>query len=93
MIAVDTVDGFKARAHTTIRLTFAEPIAPALFEAVPAVTAVQATGDRTLHLRVVGPVDEVLGLASTHAVTSIATEDADLEEAFLGYYAGEDDES
>jgi len=94
LIAVDTVEAFKARAHSTLSIQFASPVDETMFARIDGVRGTEArNGGTVLALTVSGSLDAVIKEAAGHDVVSISTRDSELEEVFLSYYAGDADAS
>ena len=94
LIAVDTLESFKAQAHQSLTLQFAEPVDVDAFAALPNVTSAESRNDGTVAaLTVKGDMDDVVKAAADRHVISISTRADELEEVFLSYYAGSDDAS
>jgi ABC-2 type transport system ATP-binding protein len=94
LIAVDSVEGFKAKARSTVTVQFAGAVKESAFADL---NGVQSTESRNhgsvLTVTVSGSLDAVIKEASHHDVVSISTRDSELEEVFLSYYAGDSDVS
>ena len=86
LIALDTVARLRARSVRAVRITFAEPVPVARFDALPGVGDVRLDG-RVLHCRVTGSPDALIKTAARLTVTDLLCEEPDLEELFLTYYA------
>ncbi len=94
LIAVDTVEAFKAKAHSTLSIQFASTIDEALFSGLEGVKDTEVrNGGTVLAVTVSGSLDGVIKEAANHDVVSISTRDSELEEVFLSYYAGDVDAS
>jgi ABC-2 type transport system ATP-binding protein len=94
LIAVDTVEAFKAMAHRSVTLQFAGPTDPGPFDRLDNVASVQTRNDGSvLVLSVQGDMDQVVKEAANHEVVSVSTRSGELEEVFLSYYAGTHDAS
>ena len=92
LIAVDTVETFKAAAQATLSIRFEAPTAAAEFETLEGVTSVTTRNDgHVLVVTVAGSIDPVIKKAAEHRVESVSTRDDELEEVFLSYYQGETD--
>ncbi len=90
LIAVDTLESFKARAQTTLTIEFEGPVAREAFEAVDGVTSVDALdGGSVLRLSVAGSHDAVIRTAAGFGVKTVRAHEADLDEVFLSYYSGD----
>jgi ABC-2 type transport system ATP-binding protein len=89
LVVVDTVNDLKARALRRIDLTFAgEPPVDQL-AAVRGVRQVHA-GGATAHLVVEGSTADLIAALAGHRVEDVVTDEADLEEIFLGYYGAQE---
>lgn len=94
LIAVDTVESFKAKAHRSVAIQFSTPIEPSVFTALDDVTEADVRNEGTvLVLTVVGHMDPVIKKASEFDVVSLSTRSDELEEVFLSYYSGTHDAS
>jgi ABC-2 type transport system ATP-binding protein len=90
LIAVDTVEAFKAAAQATISLRFTEAVDPLAFESLDDVASVSQRNDgHVLVVTVSGSVDSVIKKAGEYHVESVSTRDDELEEVFLTYYEGD----
>jgi len=91
LVALETIDGLKAKTRRRVDLVFAAPVDPAPFRALDSVADVTVGnhGDR-LEVTVKGSLDQVVKAAATHDVVNVITHEGDLEDAFLTYYRGED---
>jgi ABC-2 type transport system ATP-binding protein len=94
LIAVDSVEAFKAKAHATVTIQFATPVDGAAFAALDGVHSVETrNGGSTLTVTASGSLDQVVKEAARHDVVSISTRDSELEEVFLSYYTADADAS
>jgi ABC-2 type transport system ATP-binding protein len=94
LIAVDSVEAFKARAHSTLTVQFVAAVDDALFANLQGVRSTESrNGGSVLTVTVSGSLDAVIKEASRHDVVSISTRDSELEEVFLSYYAADPDAS
>jgi ABC-2 type transport system ATP-binding protein len=86
LIVVDTVDGLREKAMRRVEIDFpgAPPHGLAL---VPGVHVIRVHGGTAL-CEVTGRLTTLLDFAAAQHVLDIHTHDPDLEEAFLGYVAG-----
>jgi len=92
LIAVDTVEAFKAKAHRSVTIQFDRSIDPAPFARLESVVSVETRNDKSvLVLTVQGGMDQVIKEAASHQVVSVSTRSGELEEVFLSYYAGTHD--
>jgi ABC-2 type transport system ATP-binding protein len=85
LVSVSDIDDLKASALRRLELRFDRPVAPAVFDSLASVVAVEAHGDALL-LTIHGPVDEVIKEAARHTVVSVASHEPSLEEIFLHIY-------
>jgi len=94
LIAVDSVEAFKAKAHSTVTIQFSTAVDDTTFAALDGVHSTESrNGGSTLTITVIGSVDAVIKEAAKHDVVSISTRDSELEEVFLSYYAVDADAS
>ncbi|MGI9667160.1 MAG: ABC transporter ATP-binding protein [Acidimicrobiia bacterium] len=94
LIAVDTVEAFKAQAHRSVTIQFSGHVDAGAFEQLDHVTSVETRNEGSvLVLTVQGDMDEVVKQAANHDVVSVSTRAGELEEVFLSYYAGADSAS
>lgn len=94
LIAVDTVEAFKATAQATISIRFETPTDAADFTSLRGVTSVASRNEgHVLVVTVSGSIDPVIKKAAEYAVESVSTRDDELEEVFLSYYQSGPDAS
>ncbi|GMQ99052.1 MAG: ABC transporter ATP-binding protein [Acidimicrobiia bacterium] len=94
LIAVDSVEAFKAKAHSTVSIQFASPVNEMVFSDLDGVrTAESRNGGTVVAITVSGSLDTVIKEAANHEVVSISSRDSELEDVFLSYYAGDMDVS
>jgi len=94
LIAVDSLESFKAQAHQSVTIQFTTPVDAATFAALPSVTSAETRNNGTVvALTVKGDIDAVVKKAATLDVISISTRADELEEVFLSYYSGTSDAS
>lgn len=86
LVALDTVADLRARSFLTVRITFAEPVPPGEFAALPGVIEVSVDGT-TLVCRVDGSPDALVKAAARHTITGLHADSQDLEELFHTFYA------
>jgi ABC-2 type transport system ATP-binding protein len=87
LIAVDSVEGFKAKARSTLTIQFTTPIDVAVFANLDGVHSVESrNGGSALAVTVSGSIDAVIKEAANYDIASISTRDSELEEVFLSYY-------
>ena len=94
LIAVDSVEAFKAKARSTVTIQFAAPVDQSVFTDLDGVRSVESRNSGSaLTVSVSGSLDSVVKTAANHDVVSISTRDSELEEVFLTYYAVDTDAS
>ena len=94
LVAVDSVEAFKAKARSTVTIQFAEPVDGSGFANLDGVRSIESrNGGSALAVTVSGSLDAVVKQAATHDVVSISSRDSELEEVFLSYYATDSDAS
>jgi ABC-2 type transport system ATP-binding protein len=94
LIAVDSVEGFKAKARSTVTIQFADGVKESAFAHLNGVHSTESRNrGSVLTVTVSGSLDAVIKEASKHDVVSMSTRDGELEEVFLSYYAGDSDAS
>ncbi|GAA3979556.1 ABC transporter ATP-binding protein [Actinomadura viridis] len=90
LVALDTVANLRARSSLQVRITFAAPVRPEPFAALPAVADVTVDpAGTTLACRVEGSPDALVKAAAEHTVTGLSAGAQDLDELFRGFYTGE----
>lgn len=94
LIAVDSLESFKAQAHQSVTIQFTTPVDASSFALLPSVASADTRNNGTVvALTVKGDIDAVVKKAATLDVISISTRADELEEVFLSYYSGSDDAS
>jgi len=94
LIAVDTVESFKVKAHSTVTIQYGSAVDASTFANLDGVREIESKNrGSVLSITVSGPLDAVIKEAAKHDVVSISTRDSDLEDVFLSYYAGDADAS
>jgi ABC-2 type transport system ATP-binding protein len=86
LVDVDTVGSLRQRALRHVTITFAGPVDPAPFAAVPGVRVEHSEGNM---LRLAAPaqaMDGVVKSAAAQGVVDLTSQPADLEEIFLELY-------
>jgi ABC-2 type transport system ATP-binding protein len=66
-------------------LTFATPVAPAVFDGLPGVSDIVAEGD-VVKMRVNGPIGAVITAAAAHGIVDVVSREPNLEDVFLAQY-------
>jgi ABC-2 type transport system ATP-binding protein len=87
LVAVEEVEKLKEKALRKITFVFDKPIAKEEFESLPGVRDVEVEGN-ALKCTIKGAVDALVKAAGRHKVIKVISEDGNLEEIFLEFYAG-----
>jgi ABC-2 type transport system ATP-binding protein len=85
LVQVDSVEAIRALAFHHVELTFAGPVAPAVFEPLAGVSDVVAR-DGTVSMRVSGPIGPVIRAAAQHDLLDVVSREPNLEDVFLAHY-------
>ena len=85
LVQVDRIEAIRRLAFHHVELSFAQPVAPALFETIDGVSDVVATGN-TVSMRVNGPIGSVIAAAAPHALLDVVSREPNLEDVFLAQY-------
>ncbi len=90
LVALETVEALRAKAVRRIELMFDDPVPAEPFARLAAVKEISAgNGGRSLTLAVEGSLDEVVKTAAAYTVINVVSDQGDLEDVFLAYYAAE----
>jgi ABC-2 type transport system ATP-binding protein len=89
LVVVDSVESLKARALRRIDLTFADEPPARVLAAAPGVREVDVRGS-TAQVVVEGSTADLIAALASYRVDDVVTHQADLEDIFLSYYAGEE---
>ena len=87
LVAVEEVEKLKEKALHKITFVFDNPIDKEEFESLPGVRDVEVEGN-ALKCTIKGAVDALVKAAGRHKVIKVISEDGNLEEIFLEFYAG-----
>ena len=87
IVAVGAVDELQGRARQRVEVWFTGDLPAAELAGVPDLTAQMADGRRFTAV-LSGPIQPLLEVLGRHPVQSLVVEEPDLEETFLGLYAG-----
>jgi ABC-type multidrug transport system ATPase subunit len=94
LVKIDHVPSLKDIHQHDVEISFPGPSSVEWFNHVAGVTSVtQGADERTLQLNVLGPLTEIIHIASDHHATNIATREPTLEEVFLRFYEPEQEPS
>jgi ABC-2 type transport system ATP-binding protein len=85
LVQVDSIEAIRRLAFHHVELTFGAPVAAAIFETIPSVQDVVATGD-VVSMRVNGPIGAVLAAAAPHGLVDVVSREPNLEDVFLAQY-------
>jgi ABC-2 type transport system ATP-binding protein len=88
LVVVESVAGLTAKALRRLELSFEKMPALEDLEGLPGVAEARFVGS-TAHLVVEGTTEELFRFAAPFGIEAVVTPNADLEEIFLDYYAGE----
>jgi ABC-2 type transport system ATP-binding protein len=91
LIAVERVEEMLAKTQRQVSVEFAEPVAAEALRNLPGVTELKAEGRRA-SFRLAGDIDPVLKAITAHRVTDLNFAHPTLEEVFLTYYRGGDEQ-
>lgn len=93
VVVVEEVSALKRRAVRKLEMRFAAPVPLEEFSSLGTVISAEA-GDEgsVVTVTVEGSLDPVVKAAARHEVVNLVSHEGDLEEAFLGYYAGDGDD-
>ena len=85
LVKVDRVEALRDLAHHQVELIFAGDVPLGEFAALPGVTDLVAD-DKTLRMRVSGPIAPIVAVAARHEVVDFVSREPSLEETFLAEY-------
>jgi ABC-2 type transport system ATP-binding protein len=88
VVAVEDVDALRSKGLRRMEVVFAAPVSAVSFSSVPGVQDVMIEGGTRLRCSVEGDVDPFVKALARHHVLLLTSEEADLEDVFLAYYAG-----
>ncbi len=91
LVVTDTVEHLRENAARVLTLRFDDEVDPAELSVIPGVDRVDVRRGQ-LELQVSGELRPVLEAALRHQLVDLTARHADLDELFLTYYAGEDEE-
>lgn len=90
LIAVENIEALKARALRRLEIHFATPVPQEAFADVAGVRDVSVQNS-ILSCTVVGTLDALVKAAAQFEVVNLISHEPSLEEIFLAYYSGDDD--
>jgi ABC-2 type transport system ATP-binding protein len=91
LVVVERIDALKRKAIRRIDLEFDAPVEATAFEQASGVRAAETRGNSVV-VSFEGSVNELLRIAIDHDVVNVNSREADLEQIFLEYYHGNDDD-
>ena len=89
LVQVDSIEAIRRLAFHHVEVVFATPVAPAIFESIDGVSAVEADG-HTIRMRVNGPIGSVIAAAAPHGLLDVVSREPNLEDVFLAQYGAHD---
>jgi ABC-2 type transport system ATP-binding protein len=92
LVVVERIDALKRKAIRRIDLEFDAPVEAAAFERASGVRSAETRGNSVV-VSFEGSVNELLRIAIDHDVVNVNSREADLEQIFLEYYHGNDDDA
>lgn len=88
LVALETVTALREKAVRRLEIVFAAPVDASLFSALPGVRRSESTHTgRGVDIAVEGNLHQVMAVAGRHTIENIRSQEGDLEEAFLAFYA------
>jgi len=87
LVQVDRIEAIRRLAFHHVELSFANPVAPSIFEAIDQVSELVADGS-TMKMRVNGPIGAVIAAAAPHGLLDVVSREPNLEDVFLAQYGG-----
>jgi len=88
LVALETVTALREKAVRRLEIVFAKPVDASLFSSLPGVRRSESTHTgRGVDIAVEGNLDQVMAAAGRHTIENIRSQEGDLEEAFLAFYA------
>jgi ABC-2 type transport system ATP-binding protein len=85
LVQVDRIEAIRRLAFHHVELTFATPVATAVFESIDGVSDIELD-DRVLRMRVSGPIGSVIAAAAPHGLVDVVSREPNLEDVFLAQY-------
>jgi ABC-2 type transport system ATP-binding protein len=85
LVQVDRIEAIRELAFHHVELTFRGPVAASVFEGLPGVSDVSATGD-VVTMRVSGPIGALISVAAAHGIVDVVSREPNLEDVFLAQY-------
>jgi ABC-2 type transport system ATP-binding protein len=85
LVQVDSIEAIRRLAFHHVELTFAAPVAPAVFDGLPGVSDIEVDGT-IVSMRVSGPIGAVITAAAQHGIVDVVSREPNLEDVFLAQY-------
>jgi len=85
LVQVDTIEAIRELSFHHVELTFAGPVAAAVFDALAGVSDVVVEGD-VVRMRVSGPMGPLMTAAAQHGIVDVVSREPNLEDVFLAQY-------
>ncbi len=85
LVQVDTIEAIRELAFHHVELTFAHPVAAAVFDGLPGVSDV-VVENHLVRMRVNGPIGSVITAAAAHGIVDVVSREPNLEDVFLAQY-------
>lgn len=85
LVQVDRIETIRGLAFHHVELTFASPVASAVFDGIAGVQDVLSEGD-VVRMRVNGPIGAVIAAAAAHGLLDVVSREPNLEDVFLAQY-------
>ena len=85
LVQVDRIEEIRRLAFHHVELTFAAPVATAVFDGLPGVSDVVVQGN-AVTMRVSGPIGAVITAAAAHGILDVVSREPNLEDVFLAQY-------
>ena len=85
LVQVDRIEAVRRLAFHHVELSFAAPVAAAVFAGLDGVQDVHTDGN-TLVMRVNGPIGAVIAIAGQHGLVDLVSREPNLEDVFLAQY-------
>src|SRR5262245_50723927 len=87
LVQVDRIEEIRRLAFHHVEISFAQPVAAAVFESLDGVSEVVAEAEHVT-MRVNGPIGAVIAAAAPHGLVDVVSREPNLEDVFLAQYGG-----
>jgi ABC-2 type transport system ATP-binding protein len=87
LVAVETIEGLRARAGQVIIVEFYDGVAESELREIRGIQDVGQQPDGSWHLKLAGNVDPVIKVLARHTIRRLDVEEAPLEDVFLKFYS------